>query len=609
MTRYQNMFVRQLILIWFLAASFFALGQGSLNDSLLLDIENQDDINEKLQAQLRYASHLYDNSTDTALIYLDQLLQDYAGNDTAYGKILSQKSEAYSIQGNFKVAISIGLEALKLQKSLKDTAGIGFSSYRLARANTMMGKLDNAIDYLKSGLKMFQSIADSPAISKGYEYLGIVQQEIGNTEEAILRYKQSISIAKKLKYFKQLAYTYHNLASLYHNELEQNDSFNKYILLSVDTYKNKTITGTVPVMTKFALAVVLQNKHEYSKAIEIIKEGITESEAKKSVEVTAYGKEILPETYYLNEQYQEAADAYILHYAFQDSLDKINNAKDIAEIQEKYKNAENEVYLTTLKNENLEALNRIQNFRLIALFLSIVIALTGFLFYRKQQKNIIRASQLKAKLEEVKLAALRSQMNPHFLFNCINMAQNFILEAKKRDAYEYLEKFAKLLRNVLDKSTNFYIPLDEEINQLKLYLELESIRFKNGFSYAFDIDPQLENGVYEIPGMVLQPFFENALIHGIYNLEKGEGTIEISFKKNETVLEVEIRDNGVGRKKAIAIKKQKQKRYQSIAIPNITERLSIMRENNLGVIEVEIHDLYNDGIASGTLIQIQMPLN
>ena len=395
--------------------------------------------------------------------------------------------------------------------------------------------------------------------------------------------------------------------------MKESDSFGKYILQAVSTFKNKTKKGVVPAMVKIGLANYYANKGNHERSIALTESAIKQSEEINNTEMVVHGKGYLADFYYQNKQYKEAYESYKEFYEMSTQLDSINNTSKVAEIEEKYQNAEHKVQIATLKASNLESQNAVQRLKLLALTSILIALLIGaisiFLFYRKKQRTKLNESKLKGKLEELKLVALRSQMNPHFLFNCINTAQNFVLNAEKQNAYEYLEKFAKLLRKVLDNSSNLYISLEDETTQLRLYLELEKTRFNQGFDYTFSIDEELEGGHFEIPAMVLQPFIENALIHGVLNLENKRGIISISLIKQDHRLHVEIKDNGVGRKKALEIKHQKEKRYKSIALPNINERLKIMQDNELGEIFIEIKDLFEDGNPSGTYVSIDLPLN
>ena len=228
-------------------------------------------------------------------------------------------------------------------------------------------------------------------------------------------------------------------------------------------------------------------------------------------------------------------------------------------------------------------------------------------FLKRQQKRKNEKVRIDEKISGLKLLALRSQMNPHFIFNCINTAQNFVLAKETKIGYEYLSKFAQLLRLILENSNHSQVYLEDELKQIELYLELESTRFNNQFSYDINIDNNLKNGTFEIPGMLLQPFVENAIIHGLVNRKDRTGNIFIRLDLLEDTIRCEITDNGVGRARAGEIKTMKKKHFQSVAISNIKERLALLQENSETLLNVEIVDLYEKGMATGTQVILYLP--
>lgn len=222
---------------------------------------------------------------------------------------------------------------------------------------------------------------------------------------------------------------------------------------------------------------------------------------------------------------------------------------------------------------------------------------------RKQKAELDNVSK---QLVEMQLAALRSQMNPHFIFNALNSIKKFILTNDAGNADVYLGKFARLMRFILNTSRETNISLQKEIEMLTLYLELEKLRFGSKLSYLIDVDPTLEKDSVYIPTMIIQPFVENAMLHGIMHKES-DGEIIISFKNHGDYLEINIKDNGVGRKITGEMLLNKNEHHSSLGIELTTKRLLALKtqpEMNSGI---EILDLEEDGIATGTLVKIVVP--
>ena len=164
----------------------------------------------------------------------------------------------------------------------------------------------------------------------------------------------------------------------------------------------------------------------------------------------------------------------------------------------------------------------------------------------KEQKLM---AEFDKQIAEAQLTALNAQMNPHFIFNCMNSIQKYILKNEKAKALDFLQHFSELMRSVLDSSTKTKITLDEEISMLEKYILLEQQRLDHKFDYSIDIAGDLQTDFFEIPGMIIQPYLENAIWHGLMN-KPDRGKLKLSFEKENGSIRCVVEDNGVGRKKA-----------------------------------------------------------
>lgn len=203
------------------------------------------------------------------------------------------------------------------------------------------------------------------------------------------------------------------------------------------------------------------------------------------------------------------------------------------------------------------------------------------------------------------LKSLRAQMNPHFIFNSLNSVNNYIAKSDARAANKYLAKFSKLMRQVLEHSQVEFITLAQEIEVLKIYLELEHERFKDQFEYRFEVDPKISLDAVQIPPMLIQPFIENAIWHGLRYREAG-GFLEIKFKKENQYIEIIIRDNGIGRNKSLALKTVNQLKHQSTGMKNVESRTEVIQAVFKAKIKHEIIDLPND---AGTEVRIKIEMD
>ena len=203
---------------------------------------------------------------------------------------------------------------------------------------------------------------------------------------------------------------------------------------------------------------------------------------------------------------------------------------------------------------------------------------------------------------------LRSQMNPHFLFNSLNSIKLYIINNEKKNAVYYLNKFSKLVRKILEASSLKEISLAEELETIELYMNIENIRFSNEINFDISIEDGIDTHAIKIPSLILQPFLENAIWHGLSSKE-GDKSIHINVKKeNDYFTSISISDNGIGRKAAEIIKENKVLKRKSIGIDITKERLANFSKDYENSFDFEIKDLYDENNnSSGTKIVIHIP--
>lgn len=214
----------------------------------------------------------------------------------------------------------------------------------------------------------------------------------------------------------------------------------------------------------------------------------------------------------------------------------------------------------------------------------------------QHQKQMLSVNK---QIGELRLMALRSVMNPHFIFNCLNSIQYYILENDQKNAVIYLSTFSKLIRSILNNSVKSRVRLSEEMTMLQHYIQLESIRFEGKFDSVIQIDPKVDAESVEIPSMLIQPYVENAILHGLNNKE-GKGLLSISVGSQNNMILVEIEDNGVGREAASKLKQASNHKSMGTALTE--ERLKLINATN--DTSVEIIDLNDNGGTTGTRVKV-----
>jgi ligand-binding sensor domain-containing protein len=237
-----------------------------------------------------------------------------------------------------------------------------------------------------------------------------------------------------------------------------------------------------------------------------------------------------------------------------------------------------------------------------------MLALAGaivFFLVKRRISTIKKEAMLKHKIAETEMAALRAQMNPHFIFNCLNSIDNLIQKNQKEKATAYLSKFAKLIRAILENSSLEMIPCWKELECLQLYIDLEMLRLGEKFTCNFKVDEKIYAGDYKVPPTVLQPFVENAIHHGLLNKLEGDKTLTITVETLGNYIRCTIEDNGVGRTQAEIYKNINNPKYQPLGVKITGERINYFnKEAGKHEEGIVITDLFNNEGACGTQVQI-----
>ncbi|MBN1927570.1 MAG: histidine kinase, partial [Prolixibacteraceae bacterium] len=348
------------------------------------------------------------------------------------------------------------------------------------------------------------------------------------------------------------------------------------------------------INTHCSIAEIHEKLKEYNKAIAhfekardlALEQGLS-NEIRKSYEGL----------YRLNRKvgnYHTALTYHEKYTALSDSLSGAAHKKAVAEIETKYETEKKEQQIEKLTAEKeIEALKARQRSLIAVIMASLLlfIALAAYLIiHQKNLQNVKRESELNQKL-------LRSQMNPHFVFNALGNIQNYIYNNKSDDAAKYLAKFAKLMRNILESSINEFIPIEQEIETVTNYLTLQQIRSNNDFRFEVMTDGDFQGE--EIPPMLAQPFIENAVKHA-FNPSITDAMIKVRYIFNDESTCIVIEDNGIGINSA---EKKRDEGHKSHAIELTCERLSLFNRKKRKLNLVEIKDLSETG-GRGTKVEI-----
>jgi len=301
----------------------------------------------------------------------------------------------------------------------------------------------------------------------------------------------------------------------------------------------------------------------------------------------------------------EAFKSYVFYKQFNDSVSSQKSWLGLSEARIRYDadTHNKEIALLSLRLKN----NRILNTGFTVLIIGLIVI--GLLILRSSKLNEKRRiSEMNHKISEITQANLRQQMNPHFIFNTLNSIQYYMYQHDTLATNNYLTKFSSLMRKVLDNSQHTSVPLRDELDALNLYLELECLRFKDKFEFSITVDDEIDPLMYKVPTMLIQPYVENSICHGLIPMER-KGFVHIDLKLEKEHLVCIIEDNGIGREAANEIKKMRETNHNSLGTRITASRLELVNALYGTSLNTVYTDLKNEkGEAEGTRVEIQIPI-
>ncbi|WP_445385898.1 histidine kinase [Robiginitalea sp. IMCC44478] len=479
---------------------------------------------------------------------------------------------------------------------------------------------NTAVSYYQQALTIASKNQIAPKIPDLNSKIADAYQRANRSTEAETYYGNSLKQAKAqnprraVQEFEKVA-DFYNQQSRYPEEialrkqsLEQLKSLNE----GAPESESDSIS-TQGVNYKIASAYIAQDQNDL--AIPFLSESIKEADNQGDLVVQKDATRKLSEVYRDKGDFKKALDLYQQYVTLVDTLyirkeQELSQAsrfsREISESQSRINSLEQERELSRSKYELAlteqrltEEINKRQQWIIYSLIFGLLLTgLAAFFYYRSNRQQQL-ANYLLA------LKGLRTQMNPHFIFNALNSVNNYIAKNDERAANRYLSDFSVLMRRVLENSEKDLIPLSEEIELLELYLKLEHTRFPDKFDYSIDVAPALDVEAFEIPPMLLQPFLENAVWHGLrYKDDKGILKVQIR-PLLANAISIEVTDNGIGRKQSARLKTKNQRQQKSRGMGNIAKRISILNQMYGDRISVEVSDLNADGSGTRVLLKIR----
>jgi tetratricopeptide (TPR) repeat protein len=515
--------------------------------------------------------------------------------------VLMNIGTEYVSLSDYKKAIEYELKALTLKEESKDSSNIAYFHISLAELFFKIRNFDKWEEFLfiANKLSVNEEYASFSTRAKTLNELGEYYRRKNNINKSIETYKTLYNISTKNNYTNGISIALVNLVPIY---IRVGDFINAekaaFKSLELDR-KGENVSGVIYNLVQLGMLNRTLNRNSSAKKYLIEGLELSKKYNSKENEVRAY-----EELYLVNKNladYKEALFYFEKYSSERDSLLDQETKRNINEIETKYESEKKEARINFLKKENdlqIKELAQQQILIFAVIITSLLFLILGFIYY----KNTKIKAELKTVIMEHKM--LRSQMNPHFIFNSLMAIQNYMLKNDAEKSADYLAEFASLIRLILTSSRSDKISLNDEIKITNYYLSLQKMRFKNKFEYSIFVGDNIDRESYSIPPMLIQPFVENAVEHGLRLFKNNDGRIIVNFMIEDSELIITIEDNGPG----ISTDEIKNDNdHISYATQITNERIMTIDNMKGGKITLLINNIIEDGITKGTLVKFLIP--
>jgi tetratricopeptide (TPR) repeat protein len=546
------------------------------------------------------------------------------GNQEAIGSVLNYIGINYQNLGNYDKAMEYCLQGLQIRRKINDDPGIAYSLINMGNLYLEANKLATALDYYQQSLAHMQE--------KGLPLLEYSLLQLGETYRRMGRYEEALSYLQRLLKTNSNydAATLNAVGEVYFARKEYEISL-QYLLKSLSLSGKGQDMSQENILNNISRVYIAQKR--YPLALSYAQRSLLLAQktgSRKEIKNTA---QTLSDIYAGLHQFAKAYEYQALYISLKDSITSEEYTKRLAMLEANLELAKKQARIETLTQQQqlhqqeLKRQSILRNVFIAGLGFTLVL---GLVIFRNISLNTKAERLLKDRLErdlelerlekeqklsayksrtvDLEMMALRAQMNPHFIFNCLNSINRFILKNETEAASDYLTKFSKLIRLILQNSQVKSVCLENELEALRLYMDMEVSRFEHRFDYQIICDPDLEIEHIEVPPLVIQPYVENAIWHGL--MHKGDkGQLLIELHQEDKTLFCQITDDGVGRKRAAELKSKSASKNKSLGMKITEHRLELINALNDKATTVEVTDLVDSsGEACGTSVLLKIPV-
>lgn len=480
---------------------------------------------------------------DEALKYIDEsiTIAEQQKWKSGLATALRQKGNIYYYMDNFVKALDLYLEALRISEETNQ------KSLALSLYNNLGNVYADIKDHDKA-LRNYQIVLDAAIqnndtvnIIRSYSNIGNVKNEVRNMDSAIEYFRKALELSKLIKNEFFQAAVINNLGISYRHKKEYDVAINYFI--EAATIAEKINNKYIKTAAYNSIANISLSQKYFDKAQIYADSALSMAQSIDAVVWQTEAWEVLYQVYQHQKKHELALRAYQNYDILYDSVLTEEKKAVLTKKEMQYQLEKQDL----IAKSEIKRQAYVKNTAIIASILLLVFSAIGYLLYKKKrdEKQLKEIANFKANVAETKLQALRSQMNPHFIFNSLNSISDYLDKNDIEKADEYLAKFSRLTRSILENSEKKWVTIKEDVELLKLYIEIESLRLTKKLSYNFRIDDEIDIQNTLLPPLLLQPLIENSIWHGISQKE-GDGHILVEIIKNNQQLICAVEDNGIG---------------------------------------------------------------
>jgi tetratricopeptide (TPR) repeat protein len=507
-----------------------------------------------------------------------------------------------------KSALDYNQEALALAESAENQSmgikrGINVSLNGIGNIYQALEQYALAIEYFEKSMKLEEKLGNKLGLAINHQNIGDCLEHQNKFDEALQSYRTSLAYNEEIDSDMGRTICKNSIAQIYikQGRVEEAVEILEPTLMSSEFQGDMFITSAVHTNLGWAY---MQLK-KYDEAEKNLTKGLNLAKKHNLPRGISRSYLLLSELTELLNRPKEALDFYRRSVIYDSEITNERNLRYVTDMIIRYDSEKQSSQIRLLAQENEMVRMRFKKTQTVLLISGIALALLAGIFYilyRQYQLNNEK------KLLTLEQSMLRSQMNPHFLFNSLNSIKLYIINNEQKNAVHYLNKFSKLVRKILEASSLKEIALAEELETVQLYMNIENIRFSNEINFTTTIGDGVDTHAVKIPSLILQPFLENAIWHGLSSKE-GEKNVNLNISKGKNdYIHIAITDNGIGREAAEKIKQSKVLKRKSVGIDITKERLANFSRDYQNSFNVDMVDLYDDNKkSSGTRVILDIP--